>query len=220
MLRRWTDSIIFLALLGIDLCAWALVSLIGGLDTSAPGRFASISVSSFIVVAAPVLATMMLLAIARSLTWASPRLFYTWSAAAFTLAAVCSEVFGAIGRSQGMDVGLRWMACFCVVGAVSCAMVLVVALTGAIPTTKDEAQKVREAARAARDDARQQATSSAQAPLAPLPADEAPAQESTVPSPSSPSWDAPSGDPSPQESDLPLVHEEEPPSESAVSARN
>lgn len=173
MLRRWTDSIIFLALLGIDLASWALVSLIGGLDTSAPGRFASISLSSFIVVSAPVLATLVVLGIAPSLTWASPRLFYTWSAAAFLVGAVCSELFGALGRSQGMDVGLRWMACFCIVGAVASALALVVALVGAIPASREESQRAREAARSARAEKDAALPAEVTTPDAPLSTDEA-----------------------------------------------
>ena len=139
MLRRLTDAIVCAVLLVLDILAWLIVSTFSSLDRSEPGRIASVSLSALIIVAAPALATCMVAAIARLVTRTSARVFYSWSLFVSAVAGVFSYLTAMVSSFQGMEVGLRWMACFFAVQAIVSLILLIVGLTGGIPRTAEEA---------------------------------------------------------------------------------
>jgi len=135
MLRRLTDAIVCAVLLVSDILAWLIVSTFSSLDRSEPGRIASVSLSALIIVAAPALATCMVAAIARMVTRTSARVFYSWSLFVSAVAGAFSYLTAMVSSFQGMEVGLRWMACFFAVQAIVSLILLIVGLTGGIPRT-------------------------------------------------------------------------------------
>ena len=50
-----------------------------------------------------------------------------------------------VSSFQGMEVGLRWMACFFAVQAIVSLILLIVGLTGGIPRTAEEARALHQA---------------------------------------------------------------------------
>ena len=145
MLRRLTDAIVCAVLLVSDILAWRIVSTFSSLDRSEPGRIASVSLSALIIVAAPALATCMVAAVARLVTRTSARLFYSWSLFVSAVAGVFSYLTAMVSSFQGMEVGLRWMACFFAVQAIVSLILLIVGLTGGIPRTAEEARALHQA---------------------------------------------------------------------------
>jgi len=145
MLRRLTDAIVCAVLLVLDILAWLIVSTFSSLDRSEPGRIASVSLSALIIVAAPALATCMVAAIARLVTRTSARVFYSWSLFVSAVAGVFSYLTAMVSSFQGMEVGLRWMACFFAVQAIVSLILLIVGLTGGIPRTAEEARALHQA---------------------------------------------------------------------------
>ena len=145
MLRRLTDAIVCTVLLVLDILAWLIVSTFSSLDRSEPGRIASVSLSALIIVAAPALATCIVAAIARLVTRTSARLFYSWSLFVSAVAGVFSYLTAMVSSFQGMEVGLRWMACFFAVQAIVSLILLIVGLTGGIPRTAEEARALHQA---------------------------------------------------------------------------
>ena len=145
MLRRLTDAIVCAVLLVLDILAWLIVSTFSSLDRSEPGRIASVSLSALIIVAAPALATCMVAAVARLVTRTSARLFYSWSLFVSAVAGVFSYLTAMVSSFQGMEVGLRWMACFFAVQAIVSLILLIVGLTGGIPRTAEEARALHQA---------------------------------------------------------------------------
>ena len=145
MLRRLTDAIVCTVLLVLDILAWLIVSTFSSLDRSEPGRIASVSLSALIIVAAPALATCIVAAIARLVTRTSARLFYSWCLFVSAVAGVFSYLTAMVSSFQGMEVGLRWMACFFAVQAIVSLILLIVGLTGGIPRTAEEARALHQA---------------------------------------------------------------------------
>ena len=146
MLRRLTDAIVCAVLLVLDILAWLIVSTFSSLDRSEPGRIASVSLSALIIVAAPALATCMVAAVARLLTRTSARLFYSWSLFVSAVAGVFSYLTAMVSSFQGMEVGLRWMACYFAIQAIISLVLLIVGLTGGIPQTAEDAHALNQAA--------------------------------------------------------------------------
>ena len=146
MLRRLTDAIVCAVLLVLDILAWLIVSTFSSLDRSEPGRIASVSLSALIIVAAPALATCMVAAIARMVTRTSARVFYSWSLFVSAVAGVFSYLTAMVSSFQGMEVGLRWMACYFAIQAIVSLVLLIVGLTGGIPRTAEDAHALNQAA--------------------------------------------------------------------------
>ena len=160
MLRRLTDAIVCTVLLVLDILAWLIVSTFSSLDRSEPGRIASVSLSALIIVAAPALATCIVAAIARLVTRTSARLFYSWSLFVSAVAGVFSYLTAMVSSFQGMEVGLRWMACFFAVQAIVSLILLIVGLTGGIPRTAEEARAPHQATHPVASSATQKKSSS------------------------------------------------------------
>ena len=161
MLRRLTDAIVCAVLLVLDILAWLIVSTFSSLDRSEPGRIASVSLSALIIVAAPALATCMVAAVARLVTRTSARVFYSWSLFVSAVAGVFSYLTAMVSSFQGMEVGLRWMACFFAVQAIVSLILLIVGLTGGIPRTAEEARALHQATRPIASSSTQKKSSSA-----------------------------------------------------------
>lgn len=161
MLRRLTDAIVCAVLLVLDILAWLIVSTFSSLDRSEPGRIASVSLSALIIVAAPALATCIVAAIARLVTRTSARLFYSWSLFVSAVAGVFSYLTAMVSSFQGMEVGLRWMACFFSVQAIVSLILLIVGLTGGIPRTAEEARALHQATHPSASSSTQKRSSSA-----------------------------------------------------------
>ena len=166
MLRRLTDAIVCTVLFVLDILAWLIVSTFSSLDRSEPGRIASVSLSALIIVAAPALATCIVAAIARLVTRTSARLFYSWSLFVSAVAGVFSYLTALVSSFQGMEVGLRWMACFFAVQAIVSLILLIVGLTGGIPRTAEEARALHQATHPSASSSTQKKSSSATAPAA------------------------------------------------------
>ena len=114
-----------------------------------------------IIVAAPALATCMVAAIARLVTRTSARVFYSWSLFVSAVAGVFSYLTAMVSSFQGMEVGLRWMACFFAVQAIVSLILLIVGLTGGIPRTAEEARALHHATHPVASSSTQKKSSSA-----------------------------------------------------------
>ena len=137
MLRRLTDTIVCGVLLIFDVLAWLIVGTFSGFDRSEPGKIASVSLSALIIVAVPALATCMIAALARMITKTSARRFYAWALFLSAVAGGFCYLSAMVSSFQGMEVGLRWMACY---------FLLIVGLTGGIPQTAEDAHALNQAA--------------------------------------------------------------------------
>ncbi|MCI1641225.1 MAG: hypothetical protein LKI58_02090 [Actinomyces sp.] len=131
-MRRFTDSVLFLALFALDALAWLILDLTGGIEAADPGRIAPMTLGAVIVIACPALLVTGVLALARALTGAAPRRFYVWALGASVLGSVVAWAAGVTATAQGIEVGLSWMAWFFGIQAVACVVGLLIALTGGI----------------------------------------------------------------------------------------
>ena len=118
MLRRLTDTIVCGVLLIFDVLAWLIVGTFSGFDRSEPGKIASVSLSALIIVAVPALATCMIAALARMITKTSARRFYAWALFLSAVAGGFCYLTAMVSSFQGMEVGLRWMACYFAIQAI------------------------------------------------------------------------------------------------------
>ena len=141
MLRRLTDTIVCGVLLIFDVLAWLIVGTFSGFDRSEPGKIASVSLSALIIVAVPALATCMIAALARMITKTSARRFYAWALFLSAVAGGFCYLSAMVSSFQGMEVGLRWMACYFAIQAI-----ISVGLTGGIPQTAEDAHALNQAA--------------------------------------------------------------------------
>ena len=66
-----------------------------------------------------------------------------------------------VSSFQGMEVGLRWMACFFAVQAIVSLILLIVGLTGGIPRTAEEARALHQATHPVASSSTQKKSSSA-----------------------------------------------------------
>ena len=66
-----------------------------------------------------------------------------------------------VSSFQGMEVGLRWMACFFAVQAIVSLILLIVGLTGGIPRTAEEARALHQATHPSASSSTQKKSSSA-----------------------------------------------------------
>lgn len=131
-MRRFTDPVLFFALLVLDVIAWAVVVATSATTTD-PGRLAPMTVASVVVIAAPALAVVVLLSLARALVKSPPRAFYSWALLTSVISALVSAGASALTSSQGIQVGLGWMTWFFAVESLAFVVALVLALTDAIP---------------------------------------------------------------------------------------
>ena len=146
MLRRLTDTIVCGVLLIFDVLAWLIVGTFSGFDHSEPGKIASVSLSALIIVAVPALATCMIAALARMITKTSARRFYAWALFLSAVAGGFCYLSAMVSSFQGMEVGLRWMACYFAIQAIISLVLLIVGLTGGIPQTAEDAHALNQAA--------------------------------------------------------------------------
>ena len=137
-MRRFTDPVLFAALLVLDLIAWAVVVATSSTTTADPSRLAPMTVGSVVVIAAPALAVVVLLSLARALAKAAPRTFYGWALLTSVVSALVSGGASALTSTQGIQVGLGWMTWFFAVESLAYVVALVLALTGAIPVAGEE----------------------------------------------------------------------------------
>lgn len=133
-MRRFTDPILFLALFVLDVIAWAVVAATSAATSTDPGRIAPMTVASVVVIAAPALAVVLLLALGRAIANVPPRGFYTWSLVAAVLSALVTGGAFTLTSREGIEVGLGWMTWFFAIEALAFVVALVMALTKAIPT--------------------------------------------------------------------------------------
>ena len=146
MLRRLTDTIVCGVLMIFDVLAWLIVGTFSGFDRSEPGKIASVSLSALIIVAVPALATCMIAALARMITKTSARRFYAWALFLSAVAGGFCYLSAMVSSFQGMEVGLRWMACYFAIQAIVSLVLLIVGLTGGIPRTAEDAHALNQAA--------------------------------------------------------------------------
>ena len=146
MLRRLTDTIVCGVLMIFDVLAWLIVGTFSGFDRSEPGKIASVSLSALIIVAVPALATCMIAALARMITKTSARCFYAWALFLSAVAGGFCYLSAMVSSFQGMEVGLRWMACYFAIQAIVSLVLLLVGLTGGIPRTAEDAHALNQAA--------------------------------------------------------------------------
>lgn len=132
-MRRFTDPVLFAALLVLDVIAWAVVAATSSATTTDPSELAPMTVASVVVIAAPALAVVLLLSLARALVNSAPRSFYSWALLTSVVSALVSGGASALTSTQGIQVGLGWMTWFFSVESLAYVVALVLALTGAIP---------------------------------------------------------------------------------------
>ena len=131
MLRRLTDTIVCGVLLIFDVLAWLIVGTFSGFDRSEPGKIASVS---------------LIAALARMITKTSARRFYAWALFLSAVAGGFCYLSAMVSSFQGMEVGLRWMACYFAIQAIISLVLLIVGLTGGIPQTAEDAHALNQAA--------------------------------------------------------------------------
>lgn len=138
-MRRFTDSILFLALFVLAALAWLILANTGGVPEAASGRIAPMTVGTVVVIACPALLLAALLGLARALSKTSPRRFYTWTTGAAVAGSIVAAVASVPADRQGVEVGFSWMSWFFGIMAFAFVIALVIALTGGIPGPSDEA---------------------------------------------------------------------------------
>ena len=94
------------------------------------------------------------------MTRTSARVFYSWSLFVSAVAGAFSYLTAMVSSFQGMEVGLRWMACFFAVQAIVSLILLIVGLTGGIPRTAEEARALHQATHPSASSATQKKSSS------------------------------------------------------------
>ncbi|WP_043534209.1 hypothetical protein [Actinomyces polynesiensis] len=138
-MRRFTDSILFLALFVLAALAWLILANTGGVPAADSGRIAPMTVGTVVVIACPALLLASLLGLARALSKTSPRRFYTWTTGAAVAGSVVAAVASVPADRQGVEVGFEWMSWFFGIMAFAFVIALVIALTGGIPGPSDVA---------------------------------------------------------------------------------
>lgn len=138
-MRRFTDSILFLALFVLAALAWLILANTGGVPEAASGRIAPMTVGTVVVIACPALLLASLLGLARALSKTSPRRFYTWTTGAAVLGSTVAAVASVPADRQGVEVGFEWMSWFFGIMAFAFVIALVIALTGGIPGPSEDA---------------------------------------------------------------------------------
>lgn len=139
-MRRFTDSILFLALFVLAALAWLILANTGGVPAADSGRIAPMTVGTVVVIACPALLLASLLGLARALSKTSPRRFYTWTTGAAVAGSVVAAVASVPADRQGVEVGFEWMSWFFGIMAFAFVIALVIALTGGIPGPSDVAR--------------------------------------------------------------------------------
>ena len=88
----------------------------------------------------------MIAALARMITKTSARCFYAWALFLSAVAGGFCYLSAMVSSFQGMEVGLRWMACYFAIQAIVSLVLLIVGLTGGIPRTAEDAHALNQAA--------------------------------------------------------------------------
>lgn len=135
-MRRFTDSVLFLALFVLASLAWLILANTAGVPDAAPGRIAPMTVGAVVVIACPALLVATLLGLVRALTGTSPRRFYSWGAGTAVISSVVVALASVPAERQGVEVGFEWMAWYFGILALAFVIALVIALTGGIPAPK------------------------------------------------------------------------------------
>lgn len=141
-MRRFTDSILFLALFVLSALAWLILANTGGVPAADSGRIAPMTVGAVVVIACPALLLASLLGLARALSKTSPRRFYTWTTGAAVAGSIVAALASVPADRQGVEVGFEWMSWFFGIMALAFVIALIIALTGGIqgPSEKAPAQ--------------------------------------------------------------------------------
>ncbi len=142
-MRRFTDSVLFIALFALDVLAWLILTATGGIDTADPTRIAPMTVGTIVVIACPALLLAAALGLIRALAKTEPRRFYLWSIGEAIVAAVCVALANIVTLSQGLQVGFGWMAWFFGILALAFVIAFVIALTGGISGPEEVATASR-----------------------------------------------------------------------------
>ncbi|MDN6795693.1 MAG: hypothetical protein L0L69_11700, partial [Propionibacterium sp.] len=148
-MKRFTDSILFLALFVLAALAWLVLANTGGVPDAAPGRIAPMTVGAVVVIACPALVVAAVLGLIRALVHTPPRRFYSWAAGAAVVSSAFVALASVPAQRQGVEVGFEWMAWYFGIQALSFVIALVIALTGGIPGPEELAAE-KEAAAARR----------------------------------------------------------------------
>ena len=142
-MSRFTDPLLFFALTLISAVTWWILAAKQAIPAT-EGALAPMTVAVAIVIAAPALALVTVLALVRSIFNVNPRPFWAWVTGAATLGAVLSWVASLITYEQEIEVGFGTSVWLMGIVAVAGLIAFILALTGAIPTRgpAEEAEKV------------------------------------------------------------------------------
>lgn len=142
-MSRFTDPLLFFSLTLISAVTWWILAAKQAIPAT-EGALAPMTVAVAIVIAAPALALVTVLALVRSLFNVNPRPFWAWVTGAATLGAVLSWVASLITYEQKIEVGFGTSVWLMGIVAVAGLIAFILALTGAIPTRgpAEEAEKV------------------------------------------------------------------------------
>ena len=133
-MRRFTDPILFGVLFVLDVLAWLILSVTGGIEAADPGRIAPMNVGTVIVIATQALALATVVGLVRAVLKIRPRQFYMWALALAVVNAVICGVAALPAQAQHIEVGMSWAVWSNSIAAFVFLVALIIAITGGIPS--------------------------------------------------------------------------------------
>lgn len=135
-MSRFTDPFLFGALFLLSASAWAIMGWQGAIPLTAEGAIAPMTVAVVIVIATPALLFVTVLAFIRALFKVAPKPFWGWMTGATALAAGSIAVANIITMQQSLELGFSTGVWFLAIASLASLIALILALTGAIPSTE------------------------------------------------------------------------------------